>query len=94
MKIAIPGGKGGTGKTSLAACFAQLAAGCTVSDCDVDAADLHVVLNPEVEDQFTQAQIERKTLLEYGDGRTAGIVTSTWEKVRRNVAEVSWWSKP
>jgi len=44
-------GKGGTGKTSLAACFAQLANGSVVSDCDVDAADLHLVLNPQIQEE-------------------------------------------
>jgi len=47
-EIVIISGKGGTGKTSLAACFAQLAKGSVVSDCDVDAADLHLVLQPRV----------------------------------------------
>jgi len=50
-EIVIISGKGGTGKTSLAACFAQLASGSVVSDCDVDAADLHLVLNPRIEDE-------------------------------------------
>ena len=50
-EIVIISGKGGTGKTSLAACFAQLANGSVISDCDVDAADLHLVLNPEIEDE-------------------------------------------
>jgi len=48
-EIVVISGKGGTGKTSIAACFAQLAAGSVVSDCDVDAADLHLVLNPDIE---------------------------------------------
>ena len=50
-EIVVISGKGGTGKTSLAACFAQLANGSVVSDCDVDAADLHLVLNPEIKDE-------------------------------------------
>lgn len=42
-------GKGGTGKTSVTASFAALAAGRAVlADCDVDAADLHLVMTPEV----------------------------------------------
>lgn len=47
-EIVVISGKGGTGKTSLAACFAQLAEDAVVSDCDVDASDLHLILNPEV----------------------------------------------
>jgi len=50
-EIVIISGKGGTGKTSIAACFAQLSEGGVVSDCDVDAADLHLVLNPDVQDE-------------------------------------------
>ncbi len=50
-EIVIISGKGGTGKTSLTASFAALAAaeaGTVIADCDVDAADLHLVLNPEI----------------------------------------------
>jgi len=49
-ELVVISGKGGTGKTSIAACFAQLAAGATTADCDVDAADLHLVLTPQVRD--------------------------------------------
>jgi len=47
-EIVVVSGKGGTGKTSITACFAQLADNGVVADCDVDAADLHLVLNPDV----------------------------------------------
>ncbi len=48
-EIVIVSGKGGTGKTSLAASFAVLASGrAVIADCDVDAADLHLVLSPRV----------------------------------------------
>jgi len=48
-EIVIISGKGGTGKTSIAASFAALAAGTAVmADCDVDAADLHLILRPDV----------------------------------------------
>jgi MinD superfamily P-loop ATPase len=40
-------GKGGTGKTSLVAAFAALATQKVLADCDVDAADLHLVLDPQ-----------------------------------------------
>jgi len=46
-QVAIVSGKGGTGKTSLAAAFAQLAAPVVVVDADVDAADLRLVLAPQ-----------------------------------------------
>jgi MinD superfamily P-loop ATPase len=41
-------GKGGTGKTVVAASFAALADNKVVCDCDVDAANLHLVLQPTV----------------------------------------------
>ena len=41
-------GKGGTGKTSLAAAFAVLAEDKIMADCDVDAANLHLLLDPEI----------------------------------------------
>ena len=50
-ELVVISGKGGTGKTSIAACFAQLGPGATVADCDVDAADLHLVLTPEVREE-------------------------------------------
>lgn len=41
-------GKGGTGKTSLAGAFAVLAKEKVLVDCDVDAANLHLLLDPTV----------------------------------------------
>jgi len=45
-EIVVISGKGGAGKTSIMAAFAHLARPCVVADCDVDAADLHLVLTP------------------------------------------------
>ncbi|APG27651.1 (4Fe-4S)-binding protein [Syntrophotalea acetylenivorans] len=50
-ELVIISGKGGTGKTSVAASFAALAENAVVADCDVDAADLHLVLEPQVLDR-------------------------------------------
>lgn len=47
-ELVIISGKGGTGKTSVAASFAALADNAVVADCDVDAADLHLVLEPQI----------------------------------------------
>ncbi|MFO7534112.1 MAG: ATP-binding protein [Kiritimatiellia bacterium] len=47
-EIVIISGKGGTGKTSLTASFAALAGNALLADCDVDAADLHLVLAPTI----------------------------------------------
>jgi len=45
-EIVVISGKGGTGKTSITASFAALAENAVLADCDVDAADLHLILNP------------------------------------------------
>ena len=45
-EVVILSGKGGTGKTSIAASFAVLAQNKVLADCDVDAADLYLLLNP------------------------------------------------
>jgi MinD superfamily P-loop ATPase len=47
-EIVVISGKGGTGKTILTASFAALTEKKVVCDCDVDAADLHLLLHPEV----------------------------------------------
>jgi MinD superfamily P-loop ATPase len=47
-QLAIVSGKGGTGKTTIAAAFAALASHKVMVDCDVDAADLHLLLRPRV----------------------------------------------
>lgn len=46
-EIVVVSGKGGTGKTSILAAFAHLAASKVVCDLDVDAPDLHILLDPE-----------------------------------------------
>ncbi len=55
-ELTVISGKGGTGKTSLTAAFASLAKDTVFADCDVDAADLHLLLKPTV----------KTTLLFYG----------------------------
>ena len=47
-ELVIISGKGGTGKTSLMAAFASLAHKKVLCDADVDAADLHLIMNPKV----------------------------------------------
>jgi MinD superfamily P-loop ATPase len=50
-EIVIISGKGGTGKTSVTASFAFLAENAVLADCDVDAADLHLILTPDVRER-------------------------------------------
>lgn len=51
-EIVVISGKGGTGKTSLTASFAYLGGkDVVVADCDVDAADMHLLLKPDFADE-------------------------------------------
>ena len=47
-QLTVISGKGGTGKTSITAAFASLADNAVFADCDVDAADLHLILKPKI----------------------------------------------
>ena len=49
-RIVFLSGKGGTGKTTLAAVFATRVEELTVVDADVDAANLHLVFHPEIDE--------------------------------------------
>jgi MinD superfamily P-loop ATPase len=50
-ELVIISGKGGTGKTSLVAAFAFLAKNKVLCDADVDAADLHLILEPQIKEK-------------------------------------------
>ncbi len=61
-QIVVISGKGGTGKTILTASFAALAKNKIMVDCDVDAADLHLLLHPTVKEHH-----------EFESGKTAKL---------------------
>lgn len=49
-EIVVISGKGGTGKTSITATLAVLAGkNAVIADCDVDAADMHMLMKPVIE---------------------------------------------
>lgn len=50
-EIAVLSGKGGTGKTSLTAAFASMLDRPVLVDCDVDASNLHMLLNPAIQER-------------------------------------------
>ena len=50
-EVVILSGKGGTGKTSIIGSFAHLADNKILVDCDVDAADLHLLLSPRPKEE-------------------------------------------
>jgi MinD superfamily P-loop ATPase len=61
-ELVVLSGKGGTGKTSIVGSLAALAENKVMADCDVDAADLHLLLQPEVREEH-----------EFWSGQTAQI---------------------
>lgn len=70
-QIVIISGKGGTGKTVIAGAFAALAKNKIMADCDVDAADLHLLLQPNVKERHEfksglKASIDKKICQQCG----------------------------
>ena len=63
-ELVVISGKGGTGKTSIVASFAALAKNAVFADCDVDAADLHLVLEPDI-----------KQTNDFSGGKRASVIT-------------------
>lgn len=61
-QIIVISGKGGTGKTVITGAFCALAKSKVMADCDVDAADLHLLLNPDI-----------REIHEFRSGQTAVI---------------------
>lgn len=52
-QLVIISGKGGTGKTIMSAAIATLAQNKVMADCDVDAANLYLLLQPEIQETQT-----------------------------------------
>jgi len=62
-ELVVISGKGGTGKTSIVAAFAALARNAVFADCDVDAADLHLVLEPNIKQKSDFSGGKRATIV-------------------------------
>ena len=58
-EVIVLSGKGGTGKTSIVGSFAALAKSKVLADCDVDAADLNLLLQPTTREEhdFRSGQV-------------------------------------
>ena len=70
-QIVVISGKGGTGKTVITGALAALAKNKVMADCDVDAADLHLLLEPRIKQRREfrsglSAVIEKKLCRECG----------------------------
>jgi MinD superfamily P-loop ATPase len=71
-EIVILSGKGGTGKTSLSAAFATINKNMVVADCDVEAANLHLILQPKnyAEEKFISGH---KAVIDYNTCTNCGL---------------------
>lgn len=61
-ELTVISGKGGCGKTTIAASFAALAKDPVIADADVDAADMHILLDPRIikTETFTGLDVAQK----------------------------------
>jgi len=71
-ELVVISGKGGTGKTSIVASLAALAGRAVIVDCDVDAADLHLVLAPVMR-RRQEFRSGRKAVIRQADCTGCGI---------------------
>jgi MinD superfamily P-loop ATPase len=70
-QITVLSGKGGTGKTTVTAALAQLFGNIVIADCDVEAPNLHLLLDPKVGSSYplsvsSKAVIDRELCTECG----------------------------
>ncbi|MGE4587220.1 MAG: P-loop NTPase [Mangrovibacterium sp.] len=71
-EIVVLSGKGGTGKTSLSAALATMGKEMIMADCDVDAANLHLLLEPE--DNFRERFVTgSKAEIDYNNCTNCGL---------------------
>jgi len=85
-QLVIISGKGGTGKTIISACFASLARNKVMVDCDVDAANLYLLLRPEIQESHKfsggmKARIEQNNCSRCGECVNACRFSAIHEKI-------------
>ncbi len=71
-EVVVISGKGGTGKTSIAASLAALVKSAVIADCDVDASDLHLVLSPRIK-RREEFKSGREAIIRVADCISCGI---------------------
>jgi len=73
-QLTIISGKGGTGKTTITGAFALLAENKVMADCDVDAADLYLILDARIQ-QTEKFYGGRSPVVDLGRCTQCGICT-------------------
>lgn len=72
MEIAVISGKGGTGKSSVSAALATLSSKVILADCDVDAANLHLIFHPVISEEKAYTG-SRKAIIDYTKCTACGV---------------------
>lgn len=92
-ELVVISGKGGTGKTSVVASFAALAWRPVLADCDVDAADLHLVLTPTVRERH-EFRSGREAVIRQADCVGCGVCLGhcRFDAVRRSADRSGEWT--
>jgi MinD superfamily P-loop ATPase len=84
-ELVIISGKGGTGKTSIVSAFAALAEDKVLCDADVDAADLHLIMAPEIRERH-DFRGGSKALIDNGKCTECGLCRELcrWDAIRED----------
>lgn len=72
-RLLILSGKGGTGKTTVSAALIQLSGAKAIADCDVDAPNLHLVMQQGTKPEYSEFLGGDKALVEYDKCIGCGI---------------------
>lgn len=75
MELAVISGKGGTGKSCVTAAFATMGERLVVADCDVDAANLYLLFDPEHDREMVYIG-GHKAVIDYSLCTACGICES------------------
>ncbi len=84
-ELVVISGKGGTGKTCLMAAFASLTENKVLCDADVDAADLHLIMNPRISEHH-EFQAGNRAIINQDKCTACGICRELcrWDAISDN----------
>jgi len=85
-EILIISGKGGTGKTTLASSLSKIMDDIVIVDTDVDAADMYIMLNPQVEEEHIFMGRSKEAYIDQNKCTSCGLCFS---KCRFNAIEIN-----
>jgi len=81
-EIVVLSGKGGTGKTTMMGSLAVIVPDKIIADCDVDAADLHLLLEPEIKEKHDFVSgVEAEVIPDKCTGCGTCVELCKWEAI-------------